>query len=476
MWEKINTRRLAPQMAIAWNLGFGEDFDKVYGASIKKTLQYFDGKSTDYYVDANEYKKFNRRLEDLLEDYKFLDGSYGEAKQFLESVLDWTESNFNKDLSKLTDLELLTLYSTFSKDKMPKFYARMWMVYRISNPLSNAVERKLLEKTRDEKKTEKLMGIFSSPMHMNNVIEERIEFLKLSAIKKRTSQSKFNHKLKKHSEKFAYIPMYGFDHEPFVLAHFKGEIEKIIDPERELTNIERSYAGRREEFANALSELDPSPKLKQLLEFFSNMVYLRDYRDMIREKVNYDARNFYLELGRRANLSIGQINLLTNEEIVGFLKSGTLPSKSEILGREKSWLMVQNGKKVVYYSGKKAAEMALKELGLSGENETSELKGNCGSAGFAQGIARIIHSNKDLPKIKSGDIMVTSMTRQDFVPYLRKCAALVTDEGGITSHAAIICRELKIPCIVGTEFATETFIDGQRVEVDATNGIIRKIK
>jgi len=67
------------------------------------------------------------------------------------------------------------------------------------------------------------------------------------------------------------------------------------------------------------------------------------------------------------------------------------------------------------------------------------------------------------------------MTRQDFVPAMRKAVAIVTDEGSVTAHAAIIARELGIPCIVATKIATQIFEDGDTVEVDAEKGIVKKV-
>ena len=77
---------------------------------------------------------------------------------------------------------------------------------------------------------------------------------------------------------------------------------------------------------------------------------------------------------------------------------------------------------------------------------------------------------------EKGDILVTSMTRPEFVPLMKKAGAIITNEGGITSHAAIISRELKIPCIIGTKNATVILKDGDFVEVDANNGIITILK
>ena len=71
-----------------------------------------------------------------------------------------------------------------------------------------------------------------------------------------------------------------------------------------------------------------------------------------------------------------------------------------------------------------------------------------------------------------GDILVTGMTDPDFVPFMKMASAIVTDKGGITSHAAIVSRELNIPCVVGTETATQVMKTGKEYTVDSRNGII----
>ncbi|MBU1031264.1 MAG: hypothetical protein KKB65_08575, partial [Nanoarchaeota archaeon] len=75
-----------------------------------------------------------------------------------------------------------------------------------------------------------------------------------------------------------------------------------------------------------------------------------------------------------------------------------------------------------------------------------------------------------------GEIIFTGMSTPDFVPLIKKAAAIVTDEGGVLCHAAIISRELKKPCIVGTKIATQVFKDGDLVEVDANKGVVKKLK
>ncbi len=100
------------------------------------------------------------------------------------------------------------------------------------------------------------------------------------------------------------------------------------------------------------------------------------------------------------------------------------------------------------------------------------LKGIGASPGAASGRVRVVLSHSDIAKIQNGDIIVTTMTSPDLVPAMSKSAAIITDLGGRTCHAAIVSREMRIPAIVGTQKATKTLTDGQEVTVDAYNGVV----
>jgi pyruvate,water dikinase len=104
------------------------------------------------------------------------------------------------------------------------------------------------------------------------------------------------------------------------------------------------------------------------------------------------------------------------------------------------------------------------------------LTGQPASPGIASGTVRIIREIKDLEKVKKGDILVTTMTNPDMVVAMQRASAIVTDEGGLTSHASIISREMAIPCVVGTETSTQLLKDGQLITVDGENGKIYKGK
>jgi len=98
------------------------------------------------------------------------------------------------------------------------------------------------------------------------------------------------------------------------------------------------------------------------------------------------------------------------------------------------------------------------------------LSGLGASPGSASGTVRIVHTLAELNKVKKGDVLVTVMTNPDMVVSMQKAAAIVTNEGGITSHAAIVSREMGIPAVVGTGNATETLKEGQVITVDGSRG------
>lgn len=100
------------------------------------------------------------------------------------------------------------------------------------------------------------------------------------------------------------------------------------------------------------------------------------------------------------------------------------------------------------------------------------LKGLGASPGIAFGKVKIIHNLEDIIKVQKGDILVTYMTSPDLVPTMSRCGGIITDAGGLTSHAAIVSREMGIPCIVGTQNATKVLYDGQEITLDAYHGLI----
>ena len=110
------------------------------------------------------------------------------------------------------------------------------------------------------------------------------------------------------------------------------------------------------------------------------------------------------------------------------------------------------------------------------QEEEGLIKGQIAHKGKVKGIVKIVASTEDMAKVGEGDILVSVMTMPKYISAMQRAAAFVTDEGGITCHAAIVAREMGRPCIIGTRIATTVLKDGDMVDVDANNGVVRIVK
>lgn len=175
-------------------------------------------------------------------------------------------------------------------------------------------------------------------------------------------------------------------------------------------------------------------------------------------------------IGRKNRCPAKLVLACTPAEINRYHGTGKLPPRNTLKRRlDKTAIIITNGKYKLS-TGKRAEKI---ENNLSGYAKI--LHGTPAYPGLVLGPAKIIKSYMN-QSIKSGEILVTGMTRAEYSNLFRKAAAVVTDSGGLLSHAAITARELKKPCVVGTRSATKSLHDGDFIEVDANKGRVSLIK
>jgi phosphoenolpyruvate synthase/pyruvate phosphate dikinase len=188
-------------------------------------------------------------------------------------------------------------------------------------------------------------------------------------------------------------------------------------------------------------------------------------------------RSLLEETAKRLSISFNDIIYLLPEELIDSLNnkeinSGVIKSIKE---RQHGYAYISNNEQeYLLATGGKLKEWKSK-FSKSYEQKEGLIKGVVAFKGTAKGTAVLVKDRDDLYKVKEGNVLITRLTTPDFVVAMKKASAIVTDLGGITSHAAITSRELKIPCVVGTKNATKSFKDGDMVEVDGYNGTIRKL-
>lgn len=181
------------------------------------------------------------------------------------------------------------------------------------------------------------------------------------------------------------------------------------------------------------------------------------------------------EFARRCRVSPALVQHLIPSE-VGRLLAGEQRLARELPRRRRFFLIDGTAGSVRTLAGQPAQRFLARHYRPPAVGKVTELAGQTACPGKAMGIVRIVNVPADMKKMKMGDILVSIATTPDIVSAMRKATAIVTNEGGITSHAAIVSRELGKPCVIGTKIATHVFKDGDKVEVDANKGVVRKIK
>jgi phosphoenolpyruvate synthase/pyruvate phosphate dikinase len=257
-----------------------------------------------------------------------------------------------------------------------------------------------------------------------------------------------------------------------------SDIKNIIREEKDLNQeIERMKCFPKDALAERNRELalTKSKKLVSLIEIFDNYFAFHDLRKEIQMRTNFSLIFFLLEIARRTGQKFSEVSWCWSHEIESLLKTGYF-DREKALARKESLFVIVSTEGIEELTGEKAALRRKKETAVSQEN-IRDFRGVPASMGRITGRAKICFSAADaLSKIETGDVLVAPMTLPDFVPAMKKAKAIVTDEGGITAHAAIISRELKIPCLVGTKIATKVLNDGDLIEVNANHAVVTVIK
>lgn len=408
-----------------------------------KNLEIIDG---DFYFDviwmeSITSKYANERPEFFL---NFVNKGYDHGEELVLYARNLTSSNSNHEVFKKS-IELLKNLLVF----LPE-----------THPLAKVIEKNLVlilkNKGISEENIHETLLNLSKPTKLNGPALEAKEFRMIQEESWKNEDEK-ERLLSVHANKFAYL---GY-REPFSkgydLSFFKNRLNETI-PDEKPEAIEVEFTTDEQKYVQLMQEY----------------VYFRNYRT---EKF-YEALYYLESIWRKysVNLGLGEYDLFyyLENEVESLIDFGTKVDDAVIAERKNGYALLLHDNKVSIITGVDLTEYRKVREGLV--QETNQIKGTIACKGSVRGKAKIVLKASEQSKIDTGDILVTSMTTPDFVPCMQRAAAFITDEGGITCHAAIVAREMKKPCIIGTKNATKIIKEGDMVEVDANKGIIRIIK
>lgn len=250
------------------------------------------------------------------------------------------------------------------------------------------------------------------------------------------------------------------------LIEFSEKIGKLDHKEldnKELANlIERYFSLYKEPYPYFhLTIYTEELEKKKDNENISLMAGLRFFGRDNFNKTHILINPLFEEIGNRYNLSVNELKFLTPKEILELLNI-----YEKIERRKNCYLIHKDGE----------FKLVENKMLVINEDVSNELKGKGTFPGYFKGKVRLIKNKEDIKKINEGDVIVLRMTTPDLITEnLKKAGAIITDEGGITCHAAIVSREFNIPALIGTKIATKVLKDGDVVELDTKKGFARKI-
>ena len=456
--KPVVTRKYTTLMSDLFMTSYAElvHYKKLFFVDYYNRTGYLDGK----YYYGKEAAIFGDVI--ITEEDKedgFIMKVFSTIYDYGEKLLSFSEELKVTDHSIKTTKELVDEFKRFSE--MYITYSISLMGYNIQFP----IEKRLKEIVKNSKNPNENLSILSFPKKDNFATLEQYNLFKIGSLIREQNICKFEElnvpileKIQQHIKKFGWINTRGGQADPW---NEEEIFERIIHIEgnfsQKLIEFKNHKIESQEKTEKLLKELNADENTIKLVEIAKELVYFRTYRSDYLTKIFSNIKPLLEEIAKRRNLTYKEILYLRIEEIIKEI----IVEKEEIERRTINYvLMTLEPKKIVFSSDPKIIK-EIKDKYCEDPKPTSEVKGRSAFIGHGKikGRVKIVINKSDLIKIDTGDIMVSPMTTPDFVMAMEKAAAFITDEGGITCHAAIVAREMKKPCIVGTQTATLSLKD-----------------
>lgn len=434
----------------------------------------FDGGKKAHWVTdrgklVKNYKWFKNNIEKVWEHFAVWQK---EAKEFIDLIEQEGKKNF-QPLLKSYELIARKFHDEFGRATLPE--APSMIGEEDINKLKNKYKFssddlfKLLKEPRLNFLAENNLGLLRIAAAAESQIIKPYELLTCE-IKKL---------IRSHQKKYFWIENNYYEHKNLSEKYFWQSTKELIrgksrrEIQKEIDWLENYEQNVKVEKEKLIKKYSISKKDADFLETIATMIWWQDARKKTGLFMNYAVGTIMELAARRFKVPFVDLHFMIIPEFSDFLKSNGKYDREEIKRRQKLWVSLHkdNGERIIL-SGNKYLKFAKEIIAEDIKSKGNVLKGLAASGGMARGPARVILNPKGA-KFKRGEILIAGMTRPEYVPLIKKAAAIVTDEGGLTCHAAIISRELGIPCVIGTKIATKVFKDGDLVEVDANNGVVK---
>jgi phosphohistidine swiveling domain-containing protein len=489
-----------------------EDIGKITGGLVvKKSFIIIENDLFEFYYDIESSNRIGRYfLKKIIEDRKFFQKVINQIYRYSEELDQFRRRiDSKRKLGNLSNRDLRNIYSEYIR-RLSILRAWGWVPVFIDgleiNFLTDAVTRefkKYLTHIGQKDKFGDYYSTLSSSEKMSEVQQEELARLKLlSKIFARRDSKKVIELIQKkdieliekkypdvardltvHLRRFGWLT-YAYSGPVMTIRHLFELLKDNIKAgsiEKQLESLRKHYVNVGKDKISIIKKVALPEKLQYLFRVSSELMFIKDYRKGTYQKSYVSMDRVLGEISKRLEISMKGVKHMILSEIVEALSNNKKAEKyrSIVNSRLKKCCYIAEQGRIQIFEGAECEKIIKCSIPSAGKmtfakkQEQVQLKGMVAYKGKVTGIVKIVLTQEDVAKVKKGDILVSSATNPDLISAMKKAAAFVTDTGGITSHAAIISRELKKPCVVGTKNGTHVLEDGNIVEVDADNGIVR---
>ncbi len=475
-WVPIVSRRFTPFRIYITALGCHDEVRRYLGVGCD-SLVITKNELGSYYLFAEDTKRLSKSVQaKVQENPNFSSELAAECRRACAELVDVSRESAN-NIARQTNVALKNKLQAYC-DSYIRFAKFMAIPVALERTLTASIETAIANVAGKDRIKEFLGKLMTTPTLADSQ-KESLDLLRLAVEVKKNGADVGA--LDDHAEKYRWLSCYNIDELAYTTKYFSERLalllaKDVAELEKELVEMEQRLPHDIQIYHQTLKELSLPTQPEKEIELLRELVYLRTFRVEMQSKANYYIQPLFQAIANQLKISLRHACALLPAELSSALDSKLILSETELEERCQNYAFRYDENGILFMVGQKnTPAIEQQELGTQKIDAIAELRGTTAYQGVASGQARVVITKEEIKKFKTGEILVTPMTTPEFVPAMKKAAAIVTNEGGVLCHAAIMARELKVPCIIGTERATTVFKTGDKIVVDATNGIVKKI-
>jgi len=445
---------------------------KIFGFPLHLTATWYD--RGDIYFDEDEIEQVRQFIR-----YKIqFDSNYpSKIAKHIFSIA----KNIKKQStpsSKELSADLTNLLSLFDREQ--KFFLQMigFMSYRGTIQMSDVLREKVsafvsyyLAKVGKMDKIDEYLEKLSVPLYQSVIADEKLLALRLADSFAKLHPKQQAQRVQLYLDKYRWLAFHWFVGTPTTADEVRARLMNLSPQAKiELKKIKCLQKRSELEVNKVVKEFRLTSTEKNLLKQYREWIFLRTFVKDYINLAGYKLLPILEAIAIKVGVTQEDVVQLTLDEIFNIKKMSLKEIAKKIKQRHNGFSAGIVNSRLEFRPFSKLNNTTQQPV-----SEGKIIKGQIACRGTVQGIARVVLSPREQWKLQKGEILITSMTTPDFLPCMERASAFVTDEGGITCHAAIVAREMDKPCVIGTKDATKVLKDGDIVDVDAGNGIVRKI-